>query len=246
MRTAGDAPAGTTELLLDVTDADSIAAAAARVERLDGLVNNAGISVAVPLEALPLGQLRNQLEVNVVGQLAVTQALLPHLRRSRGRIVNIGSISGRSALPFLGAYAASKFALEAFTDSLRVELVPWGIWVAIVEPGTIATPIWRKAAALADEIAAGADPATIELYRPAMDAFRRAAAERARHGMPADEVAKAVEHALSARTPKARYLVGPDATARARLQRLPARTRDRILLRRLLATADGVRDDPQP
>lgn len=246
VRTAGDAPPGTTEVLLDVTDADSIAVAAARVERLDGLVNNAGISVAVPLEALPLAQLRNQLEVNVVGQLAVTQAFLPHLRRSRGRIVNIGSISGRSALPFLGAYAASKFALEAFTDSLRVELAPWGIWVAIVEPGTIATPIWRKGAALADEIAAGADPATIELYRPAMEAFRRAAAERGRHGIPADEVAKAVEHALGAGTPKARYLVGPDAKARARLQRLPARTRDRILMRRLLAPADDVRDDAKP
>jgi NAD(P)-dependent dehydrogenase (short-subunit alcohol dehydrogenase family) len=211
VRRAGDAPPGTTEVILGVTDAGSIAAAAARVERLDGLVNNAGISVAVPLEALPLEQLRNQLEVNVVGQLAVTQAFLPHLRRSRGRIVNVGSISGRSALPFLGAYAASKFALEAFTDSLRVELAPWGIWVSIVEPGTIATPIWRKGAALADEIAAGADPATIELYRPAMEAFRRAAAERARHGIPADEVAKAVEHALGAATPKARYLVGADA-----------------------------------
>jgi NAD(P)-dependent dehydrogenase (short-subunit alcohol dehydrogenase family) len=181
--------------------------------------------------------------VNVVGQLGVTQAFLPHLRRSRGRIVNIGSISGRSALPFLGAYATSKFALEAFTDSLRVELSPWGIWVAIVEPGTIATPIWRKGGELADEIAAAADPATVELYRPAMEAFRRAAVERGRHGIPADEVAKAVEHALAAERPKARYLVGPDAKARARLQRLPTRMRDRILTRRLLAPAEALRDD---
>ncbi|HEY6584860.1 MAG TPA: SDR family NAD(P)-dependent oxidoreductase, partial [Gaiellaceae bacterium] len=133
VRREGDAPAGSEELLLDVTDPP----AALEVDRLHGLVNNAGIAVAGPLEFLDADELRRQLEVNVVGQLRVTQLAVPALREARGRIVNIGSISGRSALPFLGAYAMSKFALEAMTDSLRVELRPWGIHVAIVEPGTI-------------------------------------------------------------------------------------------------------------
>src|SRR5439155_9073645 len=120
------------------------AIAALRLERLDGLVDNAGIVVAAPLEELLLDELRRQLEVNVVGQLAVTQALLPALRAARGRIVIVGSIAGRSALPFLGAYAISKFSLEAMADALRLELRPEGIEVSIVEPGTIATPIWTK------------------------------------------------------------------------------------------------------
>ena len=151
VRKAGDAPSGTEELLLDVTDGDAIAAAASKVDRLDGLVDNAGIVVACPLEFLPLEELRHQLEVNVVGQLAVTQAFLPAVRAARGRIVLIGSIAGRSALPFLGAYAMSKHALEAMADSLRVELAPDGIHVAIVEPGTIATPIWTKPRPLAGQ-----------------------------------------------------------------------------------------------
>src|SRR6185312_16246157 len=115
-----------------------IAAAAAGIERLDGLVDNAGIAIAAPLEFLPPEELTRQLDVNVVGQLRVLQAFLPALRDSRGRVVIMGSIGGRSALPFLGAYAMSKFALEAMADSLRVEVAPWGIEVAIVEPGTIA------------------------------------------------------------------------------------------------------------
>src|SRR5207253_8732343 len=116
-----------------------IRAAAAQIGELHGLVNNAGVAVAGALEFLPLDELRRQLEVNLVGQLAVTQAFLPGLRPARGRLVFVGSIAGRSALPFLGAYAASKHALEAVADSLRLELAPWGMRVAIVEPGTIAT-----------------------------------------------------------------------------------------------------------
>ena len=135
VRRTGEAPAGTEEVLLDVTDPEQIGAAAERVEELSGLVNNAGIAVAAPLEFLPPDDLRRQLEVNVIGQVAVTQAFLPALRRARGRIVIVGSIAGRSALPFLGAYAASKHALEAVADSLRVELRPFGIAVSIVQPG---------------------------------------------------------------------------------------------------------------
>ncbi len=144
VRTDEDAAAlrerGLDALQLDVTDARQIAAAADVVgPTLDGLVDNAGIAIAAPLELVPLDELRHQLEVNVVGQVAVTQAFLPALRRARGRVVLMGSIGGRSALPFLGPYAASKHALEAIADSLRVELRPWGIAVAIVEPASIAT-----------------------------------------------------------------------------------------------------------
>ena len=146
---------GIEPLELDVTNAEQIAAAAETVgDSLDGLVDNAGIAIAAPLELVPVEELRHQLEVNVIGQVAVTQAFLPALRRSRGRIVLMGSIGGRSALPFLGPYAASKHALEAIADSLRVELRPWGIAVAIVEPASIKSGIWAKGASRADEMRA--------------------------------------------------------------------------------------------
>jgi NAD(P)-dependent dehydrogenase (short-subunit alcohol dehydrogenase family) len=144
VRHAGDAPEGTTELVFDVTDPVAVGHAAVSLEELDALVDNAGIAIAAPLEFLLPEELTRQLDVNVVGQLRVIQAFLPALRRSRGRIVLMGSIGGRSALPFLGAYAMSKFALEAMADSLRVELAPFGVHVSIVEPGTIATAIWTK------------------------------------------------------------------------------------------------------
>jgi NAD(P)-dependent dehydrogenase (short-subunit alcohol dehydrogenase family) len=144
VRREGDAPDGTEELLLDVTDPEQIRGAAERVDELHGLVNNAGIALGSPLELVPVDQLRHQLEVNLVGQVAVTQALLPALRRAKGRIVFMGSIAGRSALPFLAPYAASKHALEAVADSLRLELKPFGIPVSIVEPGSIRTAIWSR------------------------------------------------------------------------------------------------------
>jgi NAD(P)-dependent dehydrogenase (short-subunit alcohol dehydrogenase family) len=234
VRRAGDAPDGTEEVLLDVTDAEQIQAAADGVDELHALVNNAGIAVAAPLEAIPLDELRRQLEVNVVGQVAVTQALLPALRRGRGRVVFVGSIAGRSALPFLGAYAASKHAIEAVGDALRVELAPWGIHVAIVEPGSIATPIWQKGAAIADGIQARVPIGTLDLYRDRMDAFRRAAAAAGRRGIPPDGVAEVVEAALTAERPKTRYLVGRDAKLRALFERLPDRARDRVFERVLL------------
>jgi NAD(P)-dependent dehydrogenase (short-subunit alcohol dehydrogenase family) len=203
-------------------------AAAADVDRLDALVNNAGIAIAAPLEFLPPDELARQLDVNVVGQVRVTQAFLPALRRARGRIVFVGSIGGRSALPFLGAYAASKFALEAITDSLRVELAPWGMHVAIVEPGTIATPMWTKPQRAVEDM----PPQVAELYGERIQKFRSLAERRsAARGVPPDEVAKAIEQALTAPTPKTRYLVGADAKRRAALQRLPDRSRDRLLQR---------------
>jgi NAD(P)-dependent dehydrogenase (short-subunit alcohol dehydrogenase family) len=237
VRRAGDAPSGTEEVLLDVTDAGQIQAVADRVDELHGLVNNAGIAVAGPLEFLPLEQFRHQLEVNVTGQVAVTQALLPALRRGRGRIVFIGSIAGKSALPFLAAYAASKHALEAVADSLRIELAPWGIDVTIVEPGSIKTPIWTRSADRADETQATLDGRLEELYGPSIARFRKLALARGAAGAPAEKVAVVVEDALTGARPPTRRLVGRDARIRAAFELLPDRVRDRVL-RRILARSD--------
>lgn len=228
-----------TPLRIDVADAGSIAAAARSVADavgetgLAGLVNNAGVAIAGPLEFLPPAELRRQLEVNVVGQVAVTQALLPLLRRARGRIVNMGSISGLSALPFTGAYAASKHALEAITDALRVELLPWGIHVVVIEPGVIATPIWETSIHAAEQIMEGYPPEASEYYGAVLERVKETAMRGATHGLPPDAVARAVEHALTARRPKTRYLVGRDARLRARLRWLPDRIRDRLIVHRL-------------
>ena len=234
VRREGDAPDGTEALLLDVTDADQIRDAAERVDELNGLVNNAGIALGSPLELVPVDKLRHQLEVNLVGQVAVTQALLPALRRAKGRIVFMGSIAGRSALPFLAPYAASKHALEAVADSLRLELKPFGIPVSIVEPGSIRTAIWGRSAARADELAATMDSELAELYAERVAAFRSVALKRGEGGAPADRVAEVVEEALTAERPHARYLVGRDAKLRAGFERLPDRLRDRIYERVLL------------
>ena len=224
---------GVRPLELDVTDDTQIATAVDVVgSELDALVDNAGIAIAAPLELVPLEELRHQLEVNVVGQVAVVQALLPALRRARGRVVLMGSIGGRSALPFLGPYAASKHALEAIADSLRIELRPLGVEVSIVEPGSIATPIWRKGAERADELSEGFDEERARLYAPAVARLREVALARG-PGVDPDAVAKAVEHALTAERPKARYLVGRDAHLRAWIERLPTRLRDRVLARTL-------------
>jgi NAD(P)-dependent dehydrogenase (short-subunit alcohol dehydrogenase family) len=233
VRVARDAPAGT-EVLLDVTDPDEIHAAAQRIGELDALVNNAGIAIAMPLEFLPLDELRRQLEVNVTGQIAVTQAFLPHLRRSRGRIVFVGSIAGKSALPFLGAYAASKHALEAIADTLRIELRPFGVEVSLVQPGTIKTPIWTKSAALAESLADAAPPALGALYGDRIAAFGRVARERGAKGGSADAVAVAVEEALTQGRPRTRKLVGRDARLRSGVERLPDRVRDSVYERVLL------------
>ncbi|HWQ24196.1 MAG TPA: SDR family oxidoreductase, partial [Gaiellaceae bacterium] len=237
VRTAAAADAlrarGIEPLELDVTRQEQVAAAAEAVgPRLDGLVANAGIAIAAPLELVPLEELRRQLEVNVVGQVASVQAFLPALRRAGGRIVLMGSIGGRSALPFLGPYAASKHALEAVADSLRVELRPWGIEVSIVEPASIATAIWEKGAAHAAELGAAVPPERAGLYAEQVARFRQVALSRG-PGADPDEVARAVEHALTAARPRARYVVGRDARLRAWIERLPTRLRDRLLARAL-------------
>jgi NAD(P)-dependent dehydrogenase (short-subunit alcohol dehydrogenase family) len=229
-----------TTVTIDVTDGATIERAAADVARaldgggLDGLVNNAGIAVAAPLELVPLDGLRRQLEVNVTGQIAVTQAFLPLVRRTRGRIVFMGSIGGRLATPFLGPYCASKFALEAIADALRLELAPWDIKVAIVEPGSIATPIWTKSGTDADARQAQLPPRPDADYSAAIAAMRKFAAETARRGESPSLVADAVLHALSAEKPKTRYLVGRDTRVRGLLARIiPDRMRDRLIARAL-------------
>jgi NAD(P)-dependent dehydrogenase (short-subunit alcohol dehydrogenase family) len=225
-------------LMLDVTDADEVAAAAERVEAevgedgLDGLVNNAGIGVFGPLETVPIDDFRRQLEVNTIAQVAVTQAMLPPIRRARGRVVFVSSIGGRMALPFGGPYHASKFGLEAVTDCLRQELRPWGIEVAAIEPGSIDTPIWERGARIADEIATRSPAAQEELYGETIERFRAAVLRAAERGIDPDRVAKAISHALSARRPRTRYLVGLDARGQAFGRRfLPDRVVDRLIAR---------------
>ena len=159
-----------TPIKLDVTDSESIRRAADQVqaelggERLSGLVNNAGIAVSGPIEFLPIEEVRKQLEVNFIGQVAVTQAFLPRLRRDHGRVVNIGSVGGEVALPFLSPYAASKHAMEGFTDSLRREVEPLGVHVAVVRPGAIQSSIWERGNAAADEILEGLPPEAMQVY----------------------------------------------------------------------------------
>jgi NAD(P)-dependent dehydrogenase (short-subunit alcohol dehydrogenase family) len=220
---------------LDVTDADSIAAARSELGDgpLAGLVNNAGIAVAAPLEFLPLDQLRHQLEINLVGQLAVTQAFLPALRAGRGRIVNVSSIGGRVALPLVGAYNASKFALEGVSDSLRRELLSQGVDVIVVEPGGVKTPIWRKGDELASELAAGMPPEAERLYGRLIEALRKQTVKiSTESGIEPREVAEAIGRALTAERPRARYLVGRDAKMRAAAATvLPDRVMDRVVAR---------------
>jgi NAD(P)-dependent dehydrogenase (short-subunit alcohol dehydrogenase family) len=184
------------------------------------------------MEFLPLARFRQQMDVNVTGQVAVTHAFMPLVRKGRGRVVFMGSIGGRLATPFLGPYNASKFALEAITDAMRVELKPWNIHVSIIEPGSIATPIWEKSLSMADEIESEVEPEAMKLYQKQVDAMRKTATTIGGRGIPPDEVAKAVEHALMAKTPKTRYIVGRDARMQALLMKfLPDRLRDRAISR---------------
>jgi NAD(P)-dependent dehydrogenase (short-subunit alcohol dehydrogenase family) len=223
---------------IDVTDAGQIAAArdALGEEPLAGLVNNAGIAVAAPLEFIPIDKLRQQLEINLIGQVAVTQAFLPALRRARGRIVNVSSIGGRVGLPLVSAYNASKFALEGLSDSLRRELRGQGVDVILIEPGGVKTPIWKKGEQLADEMLSGDIPAEAERrYGSMIEALRAGTARIAQEtGIEPSEVAEVIGTALTASRPRTRYLVGRDAKVRAAMAMLlPDRVMDRMIGRAL-------------
>jgi NAD(P)-dependent dehydrogenase (short-subunit alcohol dehydrogenase family) len=221
---------------LDVTDEAQIAAAREAVGgALAGLVNNAGVAVAAPLEFLPLDQLRRQLEVNLIGQVAVIQAFLPALRRAGGRIVNVSSIGGRVAAPLLSPYNASKFALEAVSDSLRRELRGQGVDVIVIEPGGVKTPIWKKGNELASEMIAGMPPEGERLYGRLIAGIQKQTVKIEREtGLPPRAVAEVIGKALTADRPRSRYLVGRDAKVRAQLARLlPDRAMDRLIGRSL-------------
>ena len=221
-------------LMLDVLDPGAIAAAAERVGAepggLDGLVDNAGAAVAGPLEALPIEDFRRQVELNLTAQLAVTQAMLPAIRTARGRIVLISSMGGRVALPLTGAYHAAKFGLEGMGDSLRQELAPWGIKVVLIEPGSIDTPIWSAGEKDADRIFEKASPRLRELYGGTVERYRQVVKDTAERGVPPEKVAARIEHALEARRPRARYLIGIDAQVMVRLKPLlPTPVFDRLI-----------------
>jgi NAD(P)-dependent dehydrogenase (short-subunit alcohol dehydrogenase family) len=222
-------------VILDVTDEGTIEATHERIEqitggRLAGLVNNAGIVVAGPIETLDLDGLRRQLEVNVTGQVAVTQAFLPQIRTARGRIVLMASIGGRMGLPYMSPYHASKFALEGVGDSLRQEMRPFGVNVSIIEPGAIATPFWGKGTEQVDQVLETMSPQQLELYEHSARAAAAAAGKAGERGIAPDRVAKAVEHALTASRPRTRYLVGVDARVQATVRKLlPDRLLDRLV-----------------
>jgi NAD(P)-dependent dehydrogenase (short-subunit alcohol dehydrogenase family) len=237
-RLQGEASGRLAPLRIDVTDADSIAAAGAEVEErvgdrgLAGLVNNAGVSFGGPLEFTSPDEVRSHFEVNLIGHVAVTQRLLEALRRARGRVVNMSSVGARVTAPMLGPYGMAKAGMERFTDSLRRELRPWGMWVAAVEPGSVATPIWEKGEATANELEAGMPERGHRLYGEAITALRKTARETGERGVPPEKVARAVAHALTARRPRARYLVGMDARAMVALQSLlPTRAFDAVMYR---------------
>jgi len=220
-----DASAGSIEAVrLDVTDEGSIATAKDSIverlggDRLSGLVNNAGIGFGGPLEFVRLDDLREQLEVNVIGQVAVTQGMLPHLREGRGRIVLISSDNGRWAPPFMGPYVASKFALEGIGDALRLELRRSGVSVSIIEPGSIKTSIWDKGLNKLDDL--DLPPESTSIYGDVACVLRRGLEQGEKNAIPPERVAEAIQDALTAKRPKARYRVGRDAKAMIALRSL--------------------------
>ena len=224
-------------LILDVTKEDEIAAAAERVAEaspagLAGLVNNAGVGVGGPLELIPIDDFRRQIEVNLIGQVAATQAFLPALRRARGRVVFLSSIGGLNANPYMSPYHASKFGIEAVGDALRQELRPFGVEVSLVEPGSVATPIWEKGKESAEAIRRGLTPEEERLYGDRVARIAKVLEKVGARGVPPEKVAEAVVHALTAKRPKTRYLVGADARVTLLMRRLvPDRIRDRIVAR---------------
>ena len=241
-RLSGEAPQGRIQpLILDVTDFQQIKQAAGRVSelaaagesspgRLDALINNAGIGYGGPLELIHPDDLRKQFDVNVLGQIAVTQAMLPALRAAHGRILFMSSVGGRVAMAFTAPYAASKHAIEAFGDALRVELATSDVQVGLIEPGSVATPIWDKARETGDQITV--PPELQKQYGNVPAAMDKALQDTAKRGVPAEQVAETIERALTARRMRSRYVVGRDARAMIFARRLlPDHTFDRVAKR---------------
>lgn len=225
-------------VMLDVTDAASISRTGELVENgcsdigLWAVVNNAGIAISSPLECVPIDVLRAQLETNVVGAVAITQRLLPLLRASGGRIVNVTSGIANVAPPYLGAYAAAQFAKEGLSDALRRELRPLGVSVSVVQPGTVCTPIWAKMRRSADEILAAAPAEVVDTYRERFIEFLNTSEGLARVAKTTTaDYAAAVAAALAAARPKARYRVGVDSWGSALARRVvPDRMMDALIV----------------
>jgi len=223
---------------LDVTDPAQVDAAAETVRsdldgtRFLGVVNNAGIAVSGPAELIPLDDWRRQFEVNVIGHVSVIQRFIPLLREHRGRLVNISSVGGRFSQPFVAPYVASKHAVEAISDALRIELRPWGIHVSLIEPGAVATPLWEKGRREGMAMFGFAPQRLMELYGRAIETMLVIAQREGERGVPPQRVADAVVDALFNAHPRTRYVVGNDARAMLALRRLlPDRWRDEIVLR---------------
>lgn len=228
-----------TPLVFDVTDEAAVNAAARKVEAalngatLAGLVNNAGIAVAGPLLHLPVDEFRQQLEVNLTGVVIATQAFAPLLgaqspaRTDPGRIVNISSVGGKTANPFMGPYCTSKFGLEGLSESLRRELLPFGVDVVIVAPGAVATPIWDKADSV--DVARYANT----VYAPALAGMKAFMLTIGKSGLPPERIGEAVHLALTTASPKTRYVISPDPVQVLLGQILPKRMLDRIIGKRL-------------
>lgn len=240
VRTAQDAldvaalnPARISAVLLDVTNEAQIADLAESVgPRLDAIVNNAGIAVSGPMEIVSSEEWRKQLEVNVIGQLAVTRAVLPLLRESKGRVVFISSVNGQIAMPMLGAYSASKFALEAAAHAMRMELQPWHIPVVIVEPAQTNTDMWRTADTAVKESEAAMTTEHRELYARHIEGMKRLIPTSQRMAVAPEKVAAVVEGALTRHRPRARYVVGIGPKVQAAfITNIPAAVRDRVLRR---------------
>jgi NAD(P)-dependent dehydrogenase (short-subunit alcohol dehydrogenase family) len=220
-------------LQLEVTSDEQIAALdAALPERLDAIVNNAGIVVSGPLETLSAADLREQFDVNVVGAVALTNLVLPRLRASHGRIVFVSSLSGVISTPMTGAYNASKFALEAIADAWRLELRPWGVKVILVEPAMTDTDLWRKAPETLEAEAAEMSAEHRELYAEHLDGMRKTVPRMQKMAKPVDTVAAAIEKALTAARPRARYPVGADVRVQSALSGVtPDRVKDAAFAR---------------
>jgi NAD(P)-dependent dehydrogenase (short-subunit alcohol dehydrogenase family) len=226
---------GLRALKIDVAKPASIAAAVKEVAAavgdrgLSALVNNAGISGGGPLEFTSIDEIRGMFDVNVFGLIATTQAFLPLVRKAQGRIICTGSISGRTSVPFVAPYSMTKSAVQSLCHALRLELKPWGIEVVCIEPGSIATPIWDKGLSEFDEKAGALPPEAEALYGKVIPKLRALTERTARMGIPPSKVADVVLEALTAKRPRARYLVGNDARAQAVLGRMPDRVRDKAL-----------------
>lgn len=235
---AAEVKAGRIEpVLLDITDESQVTALADRVRAdrrpLRAVVNNAGIAVNAPIEALPPAEWRRQFEVSVFGQVAVIQALMPALLRSKGRIVNIGSTGGKVAMPGFGAYSGAKFAMEAVSDSLRREVEPFGVTVAVIIPGAVRTKLTERGNATAERLIAGMTPEQRTRYAGLTKAFRTTTESWGTNGLDASVVADAVSKAIRERRPRTRYTVGRDAAVMTRLTHLVS---DRLLDRMVRRT----------